>query len=271
MRDHLRRGFADVRQLLLTEARGRRDVVRRNLRGDLTRGFDLLAEERITSFFREAIAEPVRILGEECGEVRTRPGRAAWTLIVDPVDGSENFSRGMEMVSVAFALLPGEEEPHPDAVEHALVGNLITGTCCEATRGEGAWRDDAPIQPSPVAELSQAVVGVDLHGVGPAAARPLARLAGAVKDVRRFGTAAGELAAVAYGGLDGYVDARDRLSPENYMAATLIVREAGGIVTGRRGEPLAPIRSMAQGQSLVAAANAALHTALLEFLAEETA
>jgi fructose-1,6-bisphosphatase/inositol monophosphatase family enzyme len=59
---------------------------------------------------------------------------------------------------------------------------------------------------------------------------------------------------------------RDTLSPENYMAAYLIVAEAGGTVSDRYGKPLGPIHSMTQGQSIVAAATPALHAAILEAL-----
>jgi len=74
---------------------------------------------------------------------------------------------------------------------------------------------------------------------------------------------------VASGGVDAYVDARDSLSPENYMAAYRIVAEAGGVISDRLGWPLAPIHSMTQGQSIVAAATPALHTAILELLAHD--
>jgi len=75
-----------------------------------------------------------------------------------------------------------------------------------------------------------------------------------------------EFVAVASGGADAYVDVRETLSPENYMAAYLIVTEAGGTVSDRFGKPLAPIRSMTQGQSIVAASTPALHAAILEVL-----
>ena len=72
------------------------------------------------------------------------------------------------------------------------------------------------------------------------------------------------------GGVDAYVDARDTLSPENYMAAYLIVAEAGGVISDRLGWPLAPIHAMTQGQSIVAAATRPLHAAILETLARDS-
>src|SRR5207248_3474388 len=174
-----------------------------------------------------------------------------WTLIVDPVDGSENFARGSEWSSVSLALLAGEATPEPDAVSHALVGNIFTGSVCEAVAGEGVWRNGAPVSPSRVEDPAAAVVAIDLKVRDEPALTRICRVLRVVKDGRRFGSAAGEFAAVAYGGVDVYVDARDTLSPENYMAAYLLVKQAGGTITDRHGQPLAAVRSMTQGQSIV--------------------
>jgi myo-inositol-1(or 4)-monophosphatase len=264
---HLRAMFQEVREFLLAEGITRLGVVQYNVKGDVTKEFDFQAEARIIDYCARELTEPVRILTEERGEVRTRPGPAAWTLIVDPVDGSENFARGNAYSSVSLAILPGEAMPHPDAVEHALVGRIFDGARFEATRGRGAFRNGAAMHPAEVSRLTDAVIGIDFFFAKPTAIGRLDGVLRSVKDARRFGSAAGELAMVGCGGLDGYVDVRDSLSPENYMAAVLIIREAGGVVSDRFGGPLAPILSMAQGQSLVAACTPALHAAILAALA----
>ena len=71
---------------------------------------------------------------------------------------------------------------------------------------------------------------------------------------------------VACGGLDAYVDVRDALTPENYMAGALLIAEAGGVISDRVGRPLAPVTSMTQSQSVVAAANRTLHAEILAVL-----
>jgi myo-inositol-1(or 4)-monophosphatase len=263
---HLRAMFETARDYLLTEGMSRLRFVQHNLKGDVTKEFDFQAEARIIDYCARELAEPVRILTEERGEVRTRPGPAAWTLIVDPVDGSENFARGNAYSSVSLALLPGEVVPHPEAVTHALVGRIFDGTRFEATRGGGACRNGEAMRPAEVSRLADAVIGIDFYFADPAAVGRLDGLLRSAKDARRFGTAAGELAMVGCGGLDGYVDVRDSLTPENYMAAVLVVREAGGIVTDRFGQPLLPVTSMVQGQSIVAACTPALHGEILEIL-----
>ena len=267
LRKVLRAMFAEARQFLLGEGLRKLATVQTNARGDVTKEFDYLAEECIINFCAREFPDPVRIWTEERGEVRTRPGPARWTLIVDPVDGSVNFARGNELSSVSLALLPGEEVPRPDAVTAALVGGIFTGTIYEAEVGSGAWRNGQPIRPSATTKLADALISIDFHfGASPSVSR-LYPLLQSIKDTRRFGSGAFEYVVVASGGVDAYVDVRDTLSPENYMAAYLIVAEAGGVTSDRFGKPLAPIRSMTQGQSIVAAATPALHAAILEALA----
>ncbi len=267
MRKHLRAMFADVRQFLLADGLKKLATVQTNARGDVTKEFDYLAEGRIIDYCAREITESVRILTEERGEVQTRSGLARWTLIVDPVDGSENFARGNELSSVSLAFLPGGDPPRPEAVAASLVGGVFSGTVYEAEKGSGAWRNGEAIRPSSASRLSDAIVAIDFNFKGQGDVARLFRLLQRIKDARRFGSAAFEFAAVSSGGTDAYVDVRDTLSPENYMAAWLIVAEAGGVVSDRFGHPLAPIHSMTQGQSIVAAGNRALHTAILEVLA----
>jgi myo-inositol-1(or 4)-monophosphatase len=271
MRKHLQAMFADVRQFLLTDGLKKLATVQTNARGDVTKEFDFLAEARIIEYCAREIAEPVRILTEERGEVRTRSGPAGWTLIVDPVDGSENFARGNEFSCVSLALLPGEELPRPEDVAVALVGGVFSGTIYEGEKGAGAWRNGEPIRPSQASKLTDAIVTIDFNFKGAPAASRLFPLLQSVRDARRFGSAAFEFAAVASGGVDAYVDVRDTLSPENYMAAHLIVAQAGGVISDRLGWPLAPIHSMTQGQSIVAAATRPLHAAILGILARGSA
>ena len=266
MRKHLQMMFTDVRQFLVTEGVRKLEIVQRNAKGDVTKEFDFQAEGRIIDYCAREIAEPVRILTEERGEVRSRAGSARWTLIVDPVDGSENFSRRNEFSCVSLALLPGEDLPRPDAVSAALVGRIFDGTVYEALKGLGAWRNGEPVRTSGATDLRHAIVAIDFFFQEEGAVSRLYPFLASIKDVRRFGTAAAEFAAVAYGGVDAYVDVRDTLTPENYMAAYLIVAEAGGVISDRFGRSLNPIHSMTQGQSIVAAATSALHAAILSTL-----
>jgi myo-inositol-1(or 4)-monophosphatase len=265
-RESLRAMFAETREFLLGEGLRKLATVQTNARGDVTKEFDYLAEERIINYCAREFPGPVRILTEERGEVRPRSGQPLWTLIVDPVDGSENFARGNELSCVSLALLPGDEMPRPNAVTAALVGGIFNGTVFEAEKGLGAWRNGQPIRSSAITRLSDALVSVDFNFKGSPDVARLFPLLSQIRDARRFGSAAFEFVVVASGGADAYVDIRETLSPENYMAANLIVAEAGGTISDRFGEPLLPIRSMTQGQTIVAAGTSALHAAILSAL-----
>lgn len=266
MRHHLQAAFEDVRKFLLTEGLTKLGIVQDNARGDVTKEFDYLAEERIIAYFAREVPAPVRVLTEERGELRTKSGQAEWTLVVDPVDGSENFARGNEFSCVSLALIPGGGGFGPDDVQFGLVGRIFTGTVFEAERGRGARKNGQVARPSVVTDLAQAIVAIDFNFKDKSGVGRLHRLLASIRDARRYASAAYELVGVAAGGADAYVDVRDTLSPENYLAAYLIVREAGGIVTDRFGQPLAPIHAMTQGQSIVAGATPALHAAILELL-----
>jgi myo-inositol-1(or 4)-monophosphatase len=268
VRQSLRAMFVETREFLLREGLRKLATVQTNARGDVTKEFDYLAEERIIHYCARAFPGPVRILTEERGEVHTRSGQPCWTLIVDPVDGSENFARGNELSCISLALLLGDELPHPNAVTAALVGRIFSGTVFEAEKGLGAWRNGQPIRCSAVTRLSDALVNIDFNFKGSPDVARLFPLLSHMKDARRFGSAAFEFVGVAFGGADAYVDVRGTLSPENYMAANLIVAEAGGTISDRFGKPLLPIRSMTQGQSIVAAGTPALHGAILNALEE---
>ncbi len=80
------------------------------------------------------------------------------------------------------------------------------------------------------------------------------RLMKASRAVRCYGCASRALSLVAAGALDAYVDIRNRLTPESFLAGVLLVTEAGGHVCGANGRPLATFESLTKTTTLVAAA-----------------
>jgi fructose-1,6-bisphosphatase/inositol monophosphatase family enzyme len=203
---------------------------------------------------------PVKLLSEE-GEPRDfGVGQPEWTMILDPVDGSENFVRGLAPTATAIALVPAGLPVGVNTVEYALVGDLYTSRVWQAARGRGATVNGQPLRPSPVTQIKDAIVSCDLNSVliQPA----LARLLPQARSVRAFGSAATVLTRVADGSLDAHLDWRNNLTPENFMAPALIITEAGAILTDPFGQPLPAIQSLLDGYSVLAAANPELHAAL---------
>jgi len=83
------------------------------------------------------------------------------------------------------------------------------------------------------------------------------RVVSQASTIRRTGASVLDLCYVAEGAYDGYVDLRDRLTPENFLAPSLIVTEAGGEFTGQDGRPLGTVE-FTHPYSVVAAANRSL-------------
>lgn len=129
--------FDAVRAYLRGNGRSQQNRMDRNPKGQTTLGFDAGAEEVMLAYCREAVRAPLRILSEERGELRSREdlGRPAFTLVVDPVGGSENFRRNIELTAFSVAVLPADAPPAPSEVVAGLVGNVFTGTHYSARRG----------------------------------------------------------------------------------------------------------------------------------------
>ncbi len=151
------------------------------------------------------------MLSEESG---LEHGDAEIVVVVDPLDGSTNASRGVPWFATSLCAIDA------DGPRVALVANQASGVRHEAIRGRGARRDgvDLPVGGSRCAEIGEALVG--LSGLPP---RHLGWA-----QFRAFHASALDLCAVADGTLDGFVDcSRDAHGVWDYLAATLVCAEVG--------------------------------------------
>jgi myo-inositol-1(or 4)-monophosphatase len=169
------------------------------------------------------------IVGEEGARTSPTNGR---TWIVDPLDGTVNFLYGMRAWAVSIAL------EDPDGLSVGVVFNPVDHECFLAERGEGARLDGRPIGVTECASLDRAMVATGFSYVAEQRARQaqtLVRLLPAVRDVRRAGAAALDLAYVACGRVDAFYERG--LKRWDEAAGRLLVEEAGGVVTDLEGEP----------------------------------
>jgi myo-inositol-1(or 4)-monophosphatase len=144
-------------------------------------------------------------------------------VVLDPVDGSTNASRGIPWYATSLCALDA------DGARAAVVVNQASGVRFEAVRGGGARRNGAPIRPSTCEELGQAIIG--FSGYPP-------RYLG-WSQYRGLGAAALDLCAVAEGVLDGYaVVGGSQLGSWDYLGGMLICREAGAVVAESQGREL---------------------------------
>lgn len=194
--------------------------------GDHVTAADHESEDAIRAFLERETPD-VPVLGEESG------GRAAeryW--LVDPLDGTTNFLLGLPAVGVSVALV-ADGRPVVGAVAGPLLGLSFSGA-----RGQGAWSGGRRLRVSDRPAQS-AVVAVAFpfrrKDLFPRYRAVFDRLFQEVEDVRRVGAASLDLAWVAEGVFDGFLELS--LAPWDVAAGALLVEEAGGVVTDWRGGP----------------------------------
>ncbi len=191
-------------------------------------------------------------LGEESEEIKGTDGAHRW--IVDPLDGTTNFLHGIPIFGVSIALERNNE------IVAGVIYNPAMDELYTAERGGGAFLNDRRLRVASRRVLSDAVIGCGVPHLGRGNhgkfLLELRHVMGEVAGVRRFGSAALDLAYVAAGRLDGYWE--NDLSAWDIAAGIILVREAGGYVSDFNG-----------GTSIletgtVLAGNEHIHKALLE-------
>ena len=218
-------------------------------RMDYASEVDGLAEAEIVKELRKAGPE-YAVLGEEGGHQPARGGRKArFTWVIDPLDGTSNYLRGIPHWCVSIALVDNGEPLH------GVVFDPLRNELFIASKGSGAVLEDKRVRVSERRDLEGALLCTGFAPRERARARAQLDCLGALleqaEDVRRTGSAALDLAWVACGRLDGYFEAG--VQPWDIAAGVLLVREAGGRVCDFRGAATGPLdaRGIA-GRPLVA-------------------
>jgi len=209
--------------------------------GDFVTRADLRAEELIRAELAEA-RPSYGWLGEETGASPGKDPTRRW--IVDPLDGTSNYLHGLPHWAVSIAL------EHKGEVVAAVVFDPAKDELFVAEKGAGAWMNDRRMRVSGRKRMIEMLFATGLPYGGradlPDTLRDLARLLPACAGVRRWGTAALDLAYVAAGRYDGFWERG--LNAWDTAAGLLLVREAGGLV-----EALEPGGDILEGGTIIAA------------------
>lgn len=241
-------------------------VVQINPKGDKTKEFDYTTEEMVLDYFDKHLPIPVKVLTEERGEVLLGSGSPEYTIIIDPVDGSENFARRLGMTGFSVAAIPAGQALTIDNVQYGYVGHIFLNKVFTAEKGKGACCNKEKIVASGENDLKKSLISTYMVGKQPEYLERVYPLLRQITNMRCFGSAAYEICQVAAGGLESFVDIRNLCTPENFMAAAMMVQEAGGIVTDEQGESLIPIPQLDYGYNIVASGNRKLHETILKYL-----
>lgn len=222
-----------------------------------------VADSRAESELIDSLAQAggVRILSEEKGAVGATD--APYLAVLDPLDGSSNFCRGIPFYCTSVCVVRGNRLM---GARYALVRNLVTGEVYYAEEGRGARKNGKRIRASNARKLSEAVAGVDISRTSPRVIEELGPLVASIKRQVHFGANALELCLVADGTLDAFVDVRGKMRVTDFAAAYLIASEAGAVVTTPEAEEIDPPLDLTSRFSYVAAGNATLHRQLISRL-----
>jgi myo-inositol-1(or 4)-monophosphatase len=228
--------------------------------GDFVSQADLRAEASLREDLEKA-RPGYGFLMEESGASGSE--KWAWRWVVDPLDGTTNFLHGIPHWCISIAL----ERRLPDGANEVAAGLVYAPVNNEmfwAEKGTGAYVNDKRLRVSARRELKDALFATGIpFAITSAAnrlafARTLGTLMPQTAGVRRFGSAALDLAWVAAGRYDGYWESG--IHPWDIAAGMLIVREAGGYATDEQGKDVI--------SRTIVAGNPHLHAKLLEVVAD---
>ncbi|KAF0814952.1 Inositol-1-monophosphatase [Andreprevotia sp. IGB-42] len=204
--------------VIVTEKKGHNDFVSE---------VDRAAEQAIIETILEAYPTHA-IHAEESGN----QGKSEYTWIIDPLDGTTNFLHGFPQYAISIAL------EHKGVITQAVVYDPNRNDLFTATRGVGAFLNDRRIRVSKARELSESLIGTGFPytnfkhlDVYLNIFRDMAQKAA---GIRRPGAAALDLAYVACGRFDGFFEFDLKLV--DIAAGSLLVQEAGGLITDMQGE-----------------------------------
>jgi myo-inositol-1(or 4)-monophosphatase len=217
---------------ILRDAAGHAGAIRHKggLDTDWVTEWDERSEAIIVAGLREG-APGTRILGEEGGGDWGAQAGGRW--LVDPVDGTVNFTHGLPIYGVSIAYEEGGQ------VQAGVVLAPSLGWEFAAARGQGATMNGERLAVSRVSHLRQAMLTTGFPADRLTSPqnnyRPWEHFQNVAGAVRRLGAASLDLCMVARGWFDGYWEFK--LKPWDLAAGALIVEEAGGRVSGPYGEP----------------------------------
>ena len=214
----LKRDYGEVEQLQVSK-KGPADFVT---------AADIRTEEILREILSHARPE-FGFLMEESGEIPGEDPDRRW--IIDPIDGTTNFIHGIPHFAISIAL---EEK---NQITAGVIYEPINDQMFWAEKGNGAWLNDRRMRVSSRSHMYQSIFATGIPFMGRGDHKQFLQQIESVMavsaGVRRFGSAALDLAYVAAGRFDGFWESN--LQPWDIAAGIIIVREAGGMITEING------------------------------------
>ena len=195
--------------------------------------FVSLADKRAEEMLYDDLAKSrpgYGFIGEEGGSREGADKSHTW--IVDPLDGTTNFLHGIPQFAISIGL------QREGTIITGVIYNPANEELYIAERGKGAFLNDQRLRVAGRRKLNECVIACGLPHIGRGdhelSRLEMAEVQNQVAGLRRFGAASLDMAFVAAGRLDGYWERN--LQPWDVAAGQIIVREAGGMVSGIEGD-----------------------------------
>jgi myo-inositol-1(or 4)-monophosphatase len=218
----------EASQILLASFGSKRKRVRHKSRGNLVTEADILSEKAILRLLKGEYPD-CNILSEESNASTPVAG---YTWIVDPLDGTNNYTFGIPFFCINIALTKDED------ILLGITYDPIRDELFRAEKGQGAYLNDAALRVSTASSLQASLVGFDVgysHERGEEILEMATKLWGRVHCLRSMGSSSLGLAYAACGRISLYF--HRFLYPWDIASGLLLIREAGGQVTDWQGKP----------------------------------
>jgi len=214
------------------------NVVKEGLFGDVSKEFDVMAENIAVTNLRASGLGDFILVSEESG-VTTYGSNPRWIIVLDPLDGSYNYEAGIPWSSVSIALAPYKADARVADIEVALVAEVCRDVVYSYVRGVGCFENNSPCRR--LSKPPRIVLGYfeDLHTYEVIPAYWSVR--GKTK-VRSLGSAALDLVYVGLSRVEGFIDIRARLRNVDVAAAIAIAESCGAKTYLCGGEPATELR-----------------------------
>jgi myo-inositol-1(or 4)-monophosphatase len=230
------------------------EMVRMGADGTPTKSIDRAAEDAVLDTLR-ASGLSFKVLSEEAGEALIGE-KPEYFLHLDPLDGTFNAIAGIPFYSVSIYVSKGD-------FHFGYVGDLFRGTSYYGETGRGAYAEPGGrLRVSDSSDLPH--FSISAYTLRPRTGR-IAGVGDVVRRIRTLGSTALEMALVASGRLDAFVDLRGMMRVVDVAAGKLLIEEAGGVVSDASGEPLRLDGNMWQKKDLIGS-NGLRHFELLRII-----
>ena len=204
------------------------------------------------------------IVSEESEKVIIGEKEPNLTFVIDPVDGSVNVNRGLNIFSFGIAVLQGSKHLSLKSVIASMVGNLLTNEYYFAQKGSGAYCNNKLIRASERKDPNTYMFNFELSHLLKGDFPQLFDIIPQIHQVRSLGSAITALSLVSNGSLDAHIDIRHRLTIENILPAGLLILESGGIITDSSGNELKPTNNLKTPFNIIASGNQKIHNWILK-------